>query len=65
MSILIANNVPRKEYTVGQGVEQKVFAVTFEFFNDAEVNININIFCRYEKSSIINKKDLVNVVGRF
>ena len=42
MSILIANNVPRKEYTVGQGVEQKVFAVTFEFFNDAEVNIYVD-----------------------
>jgi hypothetical protein len=42
MTINAANNNPRIEYTVGQGVEQKVFAIPFEFFEDPEVKLYVD-----------------------
>lgn len=42
MTINAASNNPRVEYTVGQGVEQKVFTIPFEFFEDPEVKLYVD-----------------------
>ncbi|MBJ64775.1 MAG: hypothetical protein CMB55_08295 [Euryarchaeota archaeon] len=42
MTINIADNSPRISYTVGSGVTQTSFAVPFEFFDNADLNVFIN-----------------------
>ncbi len=42
MTINIANNTPRVSYTVGQGVTQTSFAVSFEFFAEADLNFYVD-----------------------
>ena len=42
MTINLANNNPRIEYTVAQGVVQTVFTVPFEYFEDADVSIYVD-----------------------
>lgn len=42
MAINLANNNPRVVYTVAEGVTQTVFAVPFEFFEDADINIYVD-----------------------
>ena len=42
MTINLANNNPRIEYSVAQGVVQTVFTVPFEYFEDADVSIYVD-----------------------
>lgn len=42
MTINLASNNPRVAYTVAEGVTQTVFAVPFEFFEDADVNVYVD-----------------------
>lgn len=42
MSINLANNNPRIEYSVAAGVTQTVFAVPFEFFDDADITVYVD-----------------------
>lgn len=42
MAINLADNNPRVVYSVAEGVTQTVFAVPFEFFEDADVNIYVD-----------------------
>ena len=41
MTINIADNTPRVSYSVAQGVTQTSFAVTFEFFDDEDLNVYV------------------------
>lgn len=42
MTINLANNNPRIEYSVAQGVTQTVFSVPFEFFDDADLSVYVD-----------------------
>lgn len=42
MTINLADNNPRVEYTVAQGVTQDSFAVPFEFFNDSDLIVYVD-----------------------
>ena len=42
MAINISDNSPRVSYTVGQGQTQTSFAVTFIFFDDADLNVYVD-----------------------
>lgn len=42
MSINLANNNPRIEYSVAAGVTQTVFVVPFEFFDDADITVYVD-----------------------
>ena len=42
MTINLANNSPRIEYSVAQGVTQSVFAIPFEFFDDSDVDAYVD-----------------------
>lgn len=42
MTINIADNTPRVSYSVSQGVTQTSFAVTFEFFDDEDLNVYVD-----------------------
>lgn len=42
MTINIADNSPRISYTVAQGVTQTSFAVPFEFFDNADLNVYVD-----------------------
>lgn len=42
MTINLANNNPRIEYSVAQGVTQTVFAIPFEFFDDADLSVYVD-----------------------
>lgn len=42
MTINLANNNPRIEYSVAQGVTQTVFAVPFEFFDDSDLSVYVD-----------------------
>ena len=42
MTIDISNNNPRINYSVAAGVTQTSFAVPFEFFDDADLNVYVN-----------------------
>ena len=42
MTINLADNNPRIEYTVAQGVTQDSFAVPFEFFNDGDLSVYVD-----------------------
>jgi len=42
MTISIANNSPRKSYTVGNGVTQSAFVVTFGFFNATDLSVFVD-----------------------
>lgn len=42
MTINLANNNPRVEYTVAQGVTQQTFAVPFEFFDDGDLSVYVD-----------------------
>lgn len=42
MTINLADNDPRDSYAVGQGVSQSAFTVTFEFFDDADLNVYVD-----------------------
>ncbi len=42
MTINIADNDPRVSYAVAQGVTQTSFTVTFEFFDDADLNVYVD-----------------------
>jgi len=42
MTINIADNDPRVSYTVGQGATQTTFAVPFEFFDNADLNVYVD-----------------------
>jgi hypothetical protein len=42
MSISLANNNPRVEYSVAEGVTQTVFSVPFEFFDDADLTVYVD-----------------------
>jgi hypothetical protein len=42
MTINLADNNPRIEYTVAQGVTQDTFAVPFEFFNDGDLSVYVD-----------------------
>lgn len=42
MTINLADNSPRISYTVAQGVSQSAFAVPFEFFADADLNVYVD-----------------------
>ena len=42
MTINLADNSPRISYAVAQGVTQTSFAVPFEFFADADLNVYVD-----------------------
>jgi hypothetical protein len=42
MTISTADNIPRISYTVNQGATQTAFAVPFEFFADADLNVYVD-----------------------
>lgn len=42
MTINIADNTPRVSYNVAQGVTQSSFTVSFEFFDDEDLNVYVN-----------------------
>lgn len=42
MTINLADNNPRIEYTVAQGATQQTFAVPFEFFNDSDLSVYVD-----------------------
>jgi hypothetical protein len=42
MTINLANNNPRIEYSVAQGATQQTFAVPFEFFNDSDITVYVD-----------------------
>ncbi len=42
MTISIANNSPRESYTVGNGVSQSPFVVTFGFFNATDLTVFVD-----------------------
>lgn len=42
MTINLADNTPRIEYSVAQGVTQTTFAVPFEFFDDADLTVYVD-----------------------
>jgi len=42
MTINIADNTPRVSYAVAQGVTQTSFAVSFEFFDDEDLNVYVD-----------------------
>ena len=42
MTINLADNSPRVSYSVASGVTQTSFAVPFEFFADADLNVYVN-----------------------
>lgn len=42
MTINLANNNPRIEYSVAQGVTQQTFAVPFEFFDDGDLSVYVD-----------------------
>ena len=42
MTINIADNDPRVSYAVAEGVTQTSFTVTFEFFDDADLNVYVD-----------------------
>jgi len=42
MTINLEDNNPRIEYSVAQGVTQTTFAVPFEFFDDADLNVYVD-----------------------
>ena len=42
MTINLADNTPRVSYTVAQGASQSAFAVSFEFFDDADLNVYVD-----------------------
>jgi len=42
MTINIADNTPRVSYAVAQGVTQSSFTVTFEFFDDEDLNVYVD-----------------------
>ena len=41
MTINLADNSPRVNYTVSSGVTQSAFAVPFEFFDDDDLNVYV------------------------
>lgn len=47
MTINVANNTPRNEYTVAEGVASTPFAIDFEFYDNSDVVV-------YKNSSLIN-----------
>ena len=42
MTINLADNNPRVEYSVAQGATQQTFAVPFEFFNDGDLSVYVD-----------------------
>ena len=42
MTIALSENDPRVSYTVAEGVTQTAFTVTFEFFDDADLNFYVD-----------------------
>ena len=48
MSIQLSENESRVRYTLAQGVSQSVFAVPFEFFEDADLTVFVNSILRTE-----------------
>lgn len=42
MTISLADNSPRDEYTLGAGATQQVFTVSFEFFNDTDLSVYVD-----------------------
>lgn len=42
MTINLADNTPRVSYALAQGATQQVFTVSFEFFDDADLNVYID-----------------------
>ena len=42
MTINLADNTPRVSYAVSQGATQTSFAVSFEFFDDADLNVYVD-----------------------
>ena len=42
MAINLANNTPRVEYSVAEGVTQTVFQVPFEFFEDTDLTVYVD-----------------------
>lgn len=42
MTINLADNNPRIEYTVAEGVTETVFSIPFEFFDDADISIYVD-----------------------
>ena len=42
MTIALSDNDPRVSYTVAEGVTQTAFTVTFEFFDDADLNFYVD-----------------------
>ena len=42
MTINLSDNSPRESYTVSQGATQTTFAVPFEFFDDADLNVYVD-----------------------
>ena len=50
MTINLADNTPRIEYSVAQGVVQTVFAVPFEFFDNGDLTVYVDGVQKYEGS---------------
>ena len=42
MTINAADNSPRIEYSVAQGVTQTTFSVPFEFFDTGDINVYVD-----------------------
>ena len=50
MTINIADNSPRIEYSVAQGVTQTSFVVPFEFFDSGDINVYVDGTLKVEGS---------------
>ena len=48
MTINLADNNPRIEYTVAEGATQQTFAVPFEFFNDSDISVYVDEVLKVE-----------------
>src|SRR6056300_101473 len=42
MTISLSDNTPRVSYAVAEGITQTAFTVTFEFFDDADLNFYVD-----------------------
>ena len=50
MTINAADNSPRIEYSVAQGVTQTTFSVPFEFFDTGDINVYVDGVLKVEGS---------------
>ena len=65
MTINLADNDPRIEYTVADGNSQQVFTVPFEFFDDGDLNVAMtgDMIIRIAQGTTVARGDLLMSAG--